>query len=95
MTDRWIMVRIDRTTRLLLNRCKQRYESEGRAKRTADAYDAIDRFGMSLDSVIRELIRRDESHQSRSRKATQKRREAARVRREEKTASEAAEATSE
>jgi len=71
-SKQWIMVRIDRTTHLLLQRLKTRFESEvsGTASKR---YDMIDRFGMSLDAVIRELVRREEGHRERSRKAARKR----------------------
>jgi len=73
MATEWIMVRIDRATRLLLDRVKRRYESEANAARPIGEVK-VDRFGLSLDSVIRELIRRDENHRARSKRSQEKRR---------------------
>jgi hypothetical protein len=69
----WIMVRVDRITHLLLGRVKQRLERETPNNRIVEGGE-VERWGLSLDSVIRELIRRDEAHQARSRRAAAKRR---------------------
>jgi len=84
----WIMVRLQRETHLLLMGCKMRYESEANAGRLVTNPNS-DRHGMSIDSVVRELIRRDEQHKARSKKSAAKRREAARAKRVMKDATEA------
>jgi len=93
-SSEWIMVRVTRDTHTDLMGCKARYESERNAGRPVGNVQ-VDRFGLSINSVVAELIRRDVSHGSRSRKAAQKRREASRVRREENAASKAATQSSE
>jgi len=77
-TDRWIMVRIDRATHAKLLAVKQRMEAD-HDKSPMRRYETVDRFGLSLDSVIRELIRRDEAHKTRSKKSSAKRRKEVKV----------------
>jgi len=69
----WIMVRVARDTHAALLRCKARFESESNAARPIGNVK-VDRFGLSLDSVVAELIRRDESHKARSKRSQEKRR---------------------
>jgi len=69
----WIMVRLERTTHMALLACKARYESEANAARPIGSV-RVDRFGLSLNSVVEELIRRDEAHRARAVKASRKRR---------------------
>jgi len=69
----WIMVRIDRVTHAKLAACKRRFESEANAGKPIGEV-RVDRFGLSIDSVVNELIRRDEAHRERSRESGKRRR---------------------
>jgi len=69
----WIMVRVSLETHTQLTACKRRFESEANAARPIGDVK-VERFGLSLDSVVKELIRRDENHRARSKRSQEKRR---------------------
>jgi len=71
-SKQWIMVRLDRTTHAKLLALRASWESDS-SNVTTHHQQTTDRFGLSLDSVVNELIRRCEGHKDRVRKAHQKR----------------------
>lgn len=70
-TEKWIMIRVRVSTRDRLRRIKSRFESEANASRPIGTIH-LDRFGLSVDSLIVELARRDEAHAARGKKARAK-----------------------
>jgi hypothetical protein len=71
----WIQVRLTRETMSLLQLCKGWFQSDRSSAPAKNAIE-IDRFGLSMDAVVRELIRRELAHRGRSARSSQKRREA-------------------
>lgn len=70
LTGEWANVRIDKSTHAALLLVKQRMEN-ARENGQGNHYAYSDRFGVTMDEVIRELIRRDEAHGKRSVKGRQ------------------------
>jgi len=70
----WVMVRITREVHSSLRAVAARMMRDS-GDTSARRRVQVDRFGLSISSVVAELIRRDELHAARAKRSAQKRRE--------------------
>lgn len=66
--EQWAMVRVRKSTLAQLRQCQQLFTRLAE-ERKLDGLSYTDRFGLSLDSVVRVLLFRDNDHRRRSSKA--------------------------
>ncbi len=74
MAKKYVMVRITEETSLALHRVRERLEN-AQIMKGRNPLPETEGFGITMDTVIRELIRRDTEHAARGRRKPARRRQ--------------------